>query len=119
MALPFNRKNFDGLAPNLGAISENSGALATLVKWLNSVFGQTTIAIGAATVNVDVDPALHGRPLLASLNGVVATGAADATATSLTSVRWHATTLGRFSINVNANATAVIGVSYFVGAPQG
>jgi hypothetical protein len=110
---------FDGLAPNLGFAAENASALADLVKWLNTVVGQTTIAIGAATVNVDVDPELHGRPLLATLNGVLATGAADATATSITSVRWSASVTGRFSINVNANATAVVGVSYFVGAPQG
>jgi hypothetical protein len=84
---------------------------------LNSVFGQTTIAIGASSVVVDVDPALHGRPLVAALNGVVATGAADATATFLHSARWSTSVNGRFTIAVNANATAVVGVSYRVEAP--
>lgn len=118
MTLPYNTRQFDGMTPSIGA-PDGKNTVKDLVKWLNTVMGQTTIGVGVATVNVDVDAALHGRPVVASLNGVLATGAADATATSLTSVRWSATVTGRFSINVNANATAIVGVSYIVGAPQG
>lgn len=115
MALTYNKRDLDGVALSIG--QAKPGVAERVTQMLNSAEGQTTIGIGVATVNVDVDPALHGRPLLVSLNGVLATGAADATATSITSARWSASVSGRFSINVNANATAIVGVSYRVSAP--
>lgn len=113
MTLPYDKRDLDGMTPSIGH-PDSKNMAADFVARLNDVRGKTTIAIGAATVNVDVDPLLHDQPLLATLNGVDATGAADATATSLTSTRWSATVPGRFSINVNANATAIVRVSYNV-----
>lgn len=111
MALKYDARSFDGLPMSIGHMPDFASNLSDK---LNAVSGTTTIAIGAATVNVDVDPALHGKALIATLNGVAATGAEDVTATSITSARWSGSVTGRFSINVNANATAVIKVSYYV-----
>lgn len=116
MTLPYNVRMLEGVTPGLGHPEARDGKdlARELVARLNDVEGTTTIGIGASSVNVDVDPALHDQPLLATLNGVDATGAADATATFLHSARWSATVPGRFTIAVNANATAVVRVSYCV-----
>lgn len=113
MTLPYNVRDFDGMDPSI-AHPDSKNTARDLTAHLNDVRGKTTIGIGAASVVVDVDPALHGQPLQATLNGVVATGVGDATATTLLNAAWHATTLGRFTLTVNANATAVIGLSYWV-----
>jgi len=115
MTLPYSKDDFDGLTPSR-AHPDSKDVVGELVNHLNDVRGTATIAAAAASVNVDVDPALHGLPLLAALNGVYSTGAADATATSLESARWSASVPGRFTIAVNAAATADVRVSYAVFA---
>ena len=111
--LTYDKRDLDGMTPNI-AQPDSKNMAADFVARLNDVRGTASIPIGASTVNVDVAVELHGQPLFATLNGVFATGAADATATSLTSVRWSTTVTGRFSVNVNANATAAVRVSYMV-----
>lgn len=113
MTLPFNRQDLNGLGIN-AAQPEGKKMDEALTKALNAVSGTKTIAIGTLSVNVDVDRALHGQPVFATLNGKDSDGTADATATTLLTAGWSASVLGRFTIRLNANATAIVRVSYRV-----
>ena len=107
MVLPYSERDFDGMSPSASHPGKN-GLLAKLVGLLNSVSGVLTIGSGNATVAVQLDPALDGKPAIATLADQ------DGTLTHVESAEWDGN--GQLTITGNANATADTRVSYFVDA---
>lgn len=107
MSLPYSERDFDGMSPSASHPGK-SGLLAKLVGLLNSVSGRATISSGTSSVAVQLDPALDGKPAVATLNTV------DGTLTSVLTAVWDGS--GQLTITGNANATADVVVSYIVDA---
>jgi hypothetical protein len=109
MTLPFNRDQLEGLGisidhPHFRRVADRFAEL------LNVQSGQATILAAAASVNVDLDAALHGSPAWA----VIEQATADGTLTYITRVFWAAATQGRLTIVGDAAATANTVVRWFV-----
>lgn len=105
MALPFNKRDFDGMTPSV-AHQDGKNMAGTLVAHMNDVRGTAVISGGSASVAVQLDAALDGNAAVANSN------TADATLTTIQSVVWNGS--GQLTITGNANATANTTVSYFV-----
>lgn len=109
MSNPFNVTQLEGTGLSREHPHERRVA-DRLVELLNSISGQATIALGAPSVNVDLDADLHGSPAFA----VIEQATADGTLLYISRVFWAAGTPGRLTIVGNANATAAVTVRYIV-----
>ena len=107
MTLPYNVRDLDGMTPSI-AHPDGKELARDLIAGLNAKEGVATIALGAAAVNVDVAPELHGNAIQATLMSV------DTTLTSLLHAVWSGSVAGRFTITGVANATAAVTVGYRV-----
>lgn len=110
MSLPYSERDFDGMSPSASHPGK-PGLLAKLVGLLNSVSAKATILATQSSIVVQLDPALDGKPVIATMNTT------DATLLHVEAAVWDGS--GGLTITggpAAAVATADIEVSYRVDA---